>query len=246
MNTNNPVNHLKIVSLNIEQDKHFDRIIPFLKKMQPDIILMQEVYLKDIPFLEKTLEMKASFAILNTFRDRENSEFGLVTLSALAYKSHTIYYRGDSTNPPILEKGKGEAANQARALLITEVVKGSTQYRAINTHFTWTPDGQPTDKQYKDVDIMLGHLSTFSDFVLCGDFNAPRGRPIFDKIASKYKDNIPSDITTTIDKNLHRGGDLNLVVDGMFTTPKYQTHSVEIIAGLSDHCAVMGVVSLLL
>lgn len=223
--------------MNIEQDKHFDHIIPFLKKSQPDIILMQEVFLKDIPFLEKTLEMHSSFAILNTFRDIEKSEFGLVTLSAWDSKSYNIYYRGNPSNPPDI--GKGEAFNQARAILVTEVVKGKNQYRVINTHFTWTPDGQPSERQYVDLDIMLQHLSKLSDFVLCGDFNAPRGKPIFDKIASKYKDNIPPHITTTIDKNLHKAGNLNLVVDGIFSTPKYQVNSVEVIPGLSDHCAIM-------
>lgn len=242
MKINNTTDDLKIVSLNIEQDKHFDRIMPFLKEYHPDVVLMQEVFFKDISFLEKTLKMNSVFAILNTFRDRENSEFGLVTLSALESKSNSIYYRGDPANPPAL--GKGEAANQARAILVTDLMKGKDRYRVINTHFTWTPDGQPSERQYIDVDIMLQHLSHFSDFVLCGDFNAPRGKPIFDKIAAKYKDNIPPQITTTIDKHLHRAGDLNLVVDGMFTTPKYQVNSIEIISGLSDHCAVKATVSL--
>ncbi len=241
MNSNNCTNGLKVVSLNIEQDKHFDRIIPFFKESQPDVILMQEVYFKDIPLLEKTLTMHAAFAILNTFRNKENSEFGLVTLSALETNSYSIYYRGDPANPPAL--GKGEAANQARAILVTDLVKNNAQYRVVNTHFTWTPDGQPTERQYTDIDILLQHLSEIPEFVLCGDFNAPRGRPIFDKIASRYKDNIPSDITTTIDQHLHKAGDLNLVVDGIFTTPTYQVNAVEVISGLSDHCAVMGIVT---
>lgn len=234
---------LKIVSLNIEQDKHFDRIIPFFKECQPDVILMQEVLLEGIPFLEQTLRMNHSVAILNTYRGIENSKLGLVTFSALGTNSYSIYYRGDPLSPPEIEKGKGQAANLARAILVTELVKSGHPYRMINTHFTWTPDGHPSERQYVDVDVMLQHLSKIPEFVLCGDFNAPRGKPIFDKIASKYKDNIPPHITTTIDKNLHRAGDLNLVVDGIFTTPRYQVDSVEIISGLSDHCAILAKVA---
>lgn len=87
--------------------------------------------------------------------------------------------------------------------------------------------------------ILLKFLSEIPEFILCGDFNAPRGGIIFDTIASKYKDNIPSEINTTIDKNLHKAGDLKLVVDGLFTTPSYQITSIKIIDSLSDHCAIL-------
>jgi hypothetical protein len=75
---------------------------------------------------------------------------------------------------------------------------------------------------------------------MCGDFNAPRGRLIFDRIATKYKDNIPPYVTTTIDKNIHHAGDLQLVVDGLFSTSKYEVRSVQVLDGLSDHCAIIG------
>lgn len=232
---------LKIISLNIERDRHFDRFIPFLEEHQPDIVLLQEVFAKDIAFLELKIKMKGSFVALNTFRGIENSKFGLLNLSTLDSKSYSIYYRGDGLDLPAI--GPGEAANMARAILVTEFTKNNQQYCVINTHFTWTPDGCPSDKQYEDIDVMMDNLLEIPEFILMGDFNAPRGTPIFDRIASKYKDNIPPHVTTTIDKDFHKAGDLNLVVDGLFTTSKFCVNSVEVISGLSDHCAVLAVVS---
>jgi endonuclease/exonuclease/phosphatase family metal-dependent hydrolase len=238
-----PVDYLKVISVNIERDLHLDRLIPFLKEHQPDIVLMQEVFEKDIAFLEKATGMHSSFAVLNSFKNMENSNLGLLSLSVLPTKTYSIYYRGNSSEPPIIEIGKNQGALIARAILVTEFTKDNHRYCVINTHFTWTPDGRASEKQYVDLDKMMNHLEEIPEFIMGGDFNAPRGRVIFDKIAKKYKDNIPKNITTTIDKDLHKAGDLQLVVDSIFTTPIYHVDSLEVISGVSDHCAIVATIS---
>lgn len=229
---------LKIVSLNIEKDRHLDRIIPFLKKLQPDVILLQEVFSKDIPILEEKLEMKSTFAVMKILlREGNPQPLGIATFSSSPIaKSYTAYYHGNGENPPI--GPEGDPLKTARTILVTEVLKNNKAYCLVNTHFTWTPDGQASDLQHQDLDNFFQLLAPLSHFILVGDFNAPRGRVIFDKIALKYKDNIPSHITTTIDKNLHKAGDLQLVVDGLFSTPPYRVESVEAFDGVSDHYAI--------
>lgn len=235
---------LKIISINMEFDRHFSRIFPFINKMKPDVVVMQEVFARDIPMIEKTVGMKSVFSPLNYFHGMENSLHGILSLSSLPIKkSAYFYYRGDEITLPTVRLGHGEAANIARCLLSIEVQKSSKSYNVINTHFTWTPDGMPSDKQYEDIEILLKLLSAIPEFILCGDFNAPRGGPIFAKIASKYKDNVPPHITTTIDKELHKAGDLKLVVDGVFTTSGYTVEELEVFSGLSDHCGIMAIVS---
>jgi len=161
---------------------------------------------------------------------------GVAAFSPLSMTAQSAYYRGTTETIPIIPEGNPTNTNQV--ILETTVLKNQKEYRLINTHFTWTPDGQDTPLQHQDLKNLMQLLQQFPDFILCGDFNAPRGRVIFDAIASKYKDNIPSHITTTIDKNLHRAGDLQLVVDGLFSTPKYHVESVELFDGLSDHYAI--------
>ena len=75
--------------------------------------------------------------------------------------------------------------------------------------------------------------------MLCGDFNAPRGGEIFGLLAQKYKDNVPQKYTTSIDGILHRAGPLPFMVDGLFSTPGYTVSHVEMVCGISDHCALI-------
>lgn len=227
---------LNIVSVNIEKDRHFDRLMPFLKKQKPDVILLQEVLSKDIAYFEKSLEMESHYAALNRYAD--STQLGILTLSNYPLlKTCAMYYRGDGDNLPLLEHAEPE--KMARAILVTEIIKENQRYCLINTHFTWSPNGQPSALQNEDINILMQLLSEIPEFVFCGDFNAPRGTAIFDKIASKYKDNIPLHINTTIDKNLHKAGGLKLVVDGIFSTSAYQINSVEIVDSISDHCAIL-------
>ena len=230
---------LKIICLNIEMDRHFERILPFLKKQQPDIILLQEVLGKDVELLEKTTNMHGIYTIQNIICSEKTEDYlGLLTLTHLPIiKNDHIFYRGDGAQQ--IRMKKGEAEKTARGLTMVEVVKDHQTYCVLNTHFTWTPNGQPNKEQYQDLECLLAHLTQIPAFVLCGDFNAPRGTPIFDTLAANYKDNIPADITTTIDKHYHRCGDLGIVVDGVFTTPGYEITDIQVVDHLSDHCALL-------
>ncbi len=238
---------LKIISLNVEQDKHLDRIIPFLKEQNFDAILLQEALEKDISAFEKATGMRSIFTPLTfLYDDKREVKLGLLTLSAFPIlKSFSAYYKGNDTEIPRLQLNE-HPHKMSRAILATEILKENQHYQLLNTHFTWSPRGrEPSEQQHKDLAALLQILSEFPEFILCGDFNSARGAAIFDSISHKYKDNIPSDITTTIDKNLHKAGDLNIVVDAIFTTPQYQVDFTKITEGLSDHCAILAQVKTL-
>jgi endonuclease/exonuclease/phosphatase family metal-dependent hydrolase len=74
--------------------------------------------------------------------------------------------------------------------------------------------------------------------VLCGDFNAPRGKEIFSRLAAHWTDHVPLAHTTSLDPVLHRAGALQLMVDGIFSTPDYDVSGVRLHQGVSDHCAI--------
>ncbi len=48
---------MKVITLNIELDKHFDKFIPFIKEQNPDVACLQEVFEKDIDYLSHSLNM---------------------------------------------------------------------------------------------------------------------------------------------------------------------------------------------
>ena len=84
---------------------------------------------------------------------------------------------------------------------------------------------------------------------MCGDFNAPRGGEIFSALATRWHDNIPGTYHTSLDLSLHKAGKVDgerlatLMVDGLFTTPGYRTSRVELVPGVSDHCAIVAEVA---
>jgi endonuclease/exonuclease/phosphatase family metal-dependent hydrolase len=238
-------NTLKIISLNIEQDKHLERFIPFIQHERPDIVLLQEVLDKDVAYIEKKLAMKSQFSALNFLkRNNESPLLGIASFTALPLLKHyEVYYKRDSSHPPIINEGEPE--KMSRSILVTEIRKEEEIFCLINTHFTWSPNGLPSEQQYQDLNNLFQLLSKIPQFVLCGDFNAPRGGPIFNSIASKYKDNIPENIKSSIDKHLHKVKDLKLMVDGLFTTPNYKVESVDMVDGLSDHCAILAEIKLI-
>lgn len=234
---------LNIACINIEHNRHLDRVIAFAQQKQPEVMLLQEVLEKDIPYLETALEMKSTFAALNYLgSDSGIHKLGLATFSTLPIlQTDNRYYRGDGANLPYITHGQPE--KMARAILITEIAKAEQKYCLVNTHFTWSANATPTADQHMDLDILLPMLTEIKEFVLAGDFNTPRGKVIFDTLAAKYRDNIPAHISSTLDKNLHVAKHLNIVVDGLFTTPKYQARDVEVVSDVSDHCAITANIS---
>lgn len=226
---------LHLLTLNIECDKHLDLVLPFLEKQSFDVICLQEVFAKNIPLFESRLGMKAIYTKLGVLDENNTlNEMGVCILSSLPIVASQIhvYYEGDG-RPPIYSHE--EPLRMLRKVIVAAFEKEGHLFRIATTHFTWSVGGQATDLQRDHLTKMLGYLSAYKELVLCGDFNAPRGREIFSKIADCYKDNVPPQVTTSIDATLHYAGDLQLMVDGIFTTPGYIAENVTVHGGVSDH-----------
>ena len=230
---------MKLIFLNIELDKHLDRIIPFLQKERPDVVCLDEVLQKDIPRLEKELGMRSEYepmVLWDTGRDWE--PWGTALLSAHKLTNpRRDYYHGE---PGILHRQvPGDTKLTNRFLLSAELVLNNIAYRFGIVHFIWTPDGQVSDFQRSCLTTLLQTLKEFPGIVFCGDFNAPRGGEIFDTIATHYTDWIPKEYTSSIDGQFHRAGALPYMVDGLFSTPDYRSTNVRLVSGVSDHMAIV-------
>lgn len=240
---------VSIVSLNTERHTYMkDKIIPFLRERQPEVVLFQDCFERGSNMAADALGIEPIFVAQRRVSDQGKIELqGIATLSRYGFTDQDIFYYVKDGQPDIpmhqeyMHRPGEEVERLRRAALLTGVVKGSDRFRFVNTYFTWTPDGQTSKYQRKDLQILLNYLSIFSELILCGDFNAPRGREIFNKLASVYTDNIPADVPSTLDPKPHsavRIKGLQLVVDGLFTTPGYRASDIEVISGVSDHCAI--------
>jgi len=162
--------------------------------------------------------------------------FGVTLASRHPIEGEERFYcdGGDSSNIPLLGLGTHRPA-----------VAGAwvAGYQIYATHFTWTPQMSETEKQHDHLDRLLTRLGG-RELVLCGDFNIPRGNGAYQKLATKYKDNVPAEIVTTIDYELHRAkregrSKFEVVVDYIWSTPGYEVSDVRIVSGISDHCALV-------
>ena len=239
---------LKVVTCNIEGNRHLPEVISFLQSERPDVVCLQEVLGSNVERLKNELSMNGEFIPCLKI-DQENfvgfpvgETWGVMVLTnLLEFSISTNPYVTNGESIPEFGYKNPNAAN--RVLEIIEVKKEDFLVRVITTHFTWTPDGKSSELQRDNLQKMLAILKQYDEFVLCGDFNAPRGGEIWEMIASAYKDNIPLDALSTIDPNLHRVKDIQLVVDGVFSTSSYTVSDVRLHEGVSDHKAVVATIN---
>ncbi len=171
---------------------------------------------------------------------------GVCVFSKLPIRaSHNLRYGGSEE---IVEFVNGTVADkqetQQYVVALSDIEKDGVLFRVGTTHFTWTPkSGLPDDFQRKDMTGLLSVLEPLGDIILTGDFNAPRGGEIFGRLAERYTDTVPAHYTTSIDHKLHRSDPPELMIDGIFTSKGYTASNVEMVCGVSDHCALVATIS---
>jgi endonuclease/exonuclease/phosphatase family metal-dependent hydrolase len=233
---------MRMVSLNIERSRHLSRVIPFLQRWAPDVVCLQELEEQNLAMLcDQTGLVHSEFAAMARHPDSTGpGKFGVAVLSRQPIEAaETFVYAGGGTGTDLLDRtSEMSRIDTCRFVALQVRLSGQrTPFYIATTHFPWTPDGLPRPFQTAAVARLTSAL-TACPMVLTGDFNAPRGGPIFEVLADTWRDNIPPDVTTTLDPELHRAGPLDLVVDGLFTTDEIIVRDVRLLAGLSDHQAI--------
>lgn len=231
----------KLVSINIERSKHLDTVIPFVYAQKPDVITLQEVMERDVPLFEKEFGMQCFYVPVLVFAAGTGEKEGVegTAIFARDFKSRgSTYYAGQSEPLARFTEEKDEKKSQVAKMLVhADIAVGDVTYKIATTHFTWTAKGEATELQLQDLQKLLVALEPLGEFVFTGDFNAPRGRETWNRLAARYKDNIPARYTSSIDP-MHQAGPLPYLVDGIFSTPEYYVENVELHEGISDHKAV--------
>lgn len=230
---------LKLLTLNIENSRHRASARETIVEHLPDIVCLQEVIEADCAYLASSEGYTAKYAASGHFSGEPAPErnWGMVVLTRVPVQRQTLrFYSGDSRLRELREPNDAR-----RILLVTELEHEGRPYRIVTTHFTWTGNAAISDEQRADFTRMKALLSEYPDYVLCGDFNAPRGREMFGKFVDELRviDHLPAEIDSTLDPRFHRLGDLRLVVDTVFSTPQYQVSDVRVLDGISDHKGIL-------
>lgn len=240
---------LKLATVNIEGQKHLEKVRTFITRENPDVVCLQEVFedtlevvTRDYPYVEF-----APSLILD--QDEETKEgnriWGEVIISKYPLVGSRQEYCGEwsGTNLP-----RRPQEDHVPVLVLADVEKNRIKYRIGTIHFTWTPKATVTEKQRQHLKQVLLWIEEEGELLMCGDFNIARENEMYKKLAQVMRDNIPSEVETTIDPNLHYAnkkeqGKLKLVVDYVWSTPKYKVKNVRVVSGVSDHCAIVCEVS---
>ncbi len=235
---------MKFLSCNIEGNKHFERILPLLKRERPDVVALQEVFECDLAELQKATGLANYLFYPNAAVKELNDHlpprgpWGIAIFADEIVEQQVTYY---------VRQAVGQLANFRndrpdlidRAALFARVRVGAELFSVLTTHFTWSGEGVVSEQQRRDYAGLRQFMAQFDELIFCGDLNTPRGHELWSDLAKRYRDNIPLDVDTTIDKNLHKSGqDIRLVIDGLFTSKHYSASKVQVLPGTSDHMAV--------
>lgn len=238
---------MKLISLNIELSRHHELVLPFLKSENADVVCLQELLEEDFEMYKRELGMDGVHRVLSYITDNNHTESrgkreGIAIFSKNIVDSGFIFHVGTKNDVDVSFEEYLARENQIknRALIWADVKDSNGEiFRFINTHLTITHHGEVTQVQIEDNNRFIANAKTLGEFVLCGDTNAPRGYGAYEKIAEIFKDNIPEKYITSLDPNLHRVKNLNLMVDCLFTTSKYKASNVVLKSGVSDHLSVI-------
>ena len=220
----------------------FEKILDFICK-GPDVVLLQEVYEGSLERFTNALGGRFVFSrmcnLSLTDRVEEAEGWGVAIGSRYRFvDTREDYYHGirENSYETVLNNG----LQSTSSLLQARVERGSERFNFGTTHFTWHNRAEPSDEQLKDFEKLAVILDRTPDLVLTGDFNSPRGHPIFDSLAKRYRDNIPAEIKTTLDTGVRPEATWELVVDGFFTSEHYRVPNLRMVQGFSDHYGVLG------
>ncbi len=244
---------IKLVSINIECSKHLDLVLPFLEKEKPDVVCIQELMEGDIPVFENTIGpiVRYSASMLRE-ADGKVGNMGIGVFTRLPVRTSAVsFYAGDPQHIPRFDPSTAQSKHdtERHSVIFCDVISADEAFRIATTHFTWTPHGEASDDQRRDMEALLVVLDEYKQFVLCGDLNAPRGGEIFAMLDNRFHDNIPLEYKTSIDVNLHHARTTRLheidckMVDGLFTTTDYVASNVKLVFGVSDHAAIVAHIS---
>ena len=243
---------MKLLCVNIEGQKHVDKIRELLQKENADVVCLAECFPDTIDYLTGG---KYPYRLyVPTYQvDQVEGEgpLGLIPSTTRVWgeaivsqypllDAQTTYLSMDSYGADNIPTHGTD--HHIPALIVANIKMGGETIRVGTVHLTWTPKASMTKRQRQNVAELIELLSG-QEIVLAGDFNLPRGNDVYVKMSKYFKDNVPSSIMTTLDPEFHYTNKgqvkkLELVVDYVWSTPKYLVKSVRVISGVSDHCAI--------
>lgn len=236
---------LKLASINIEGSRHLARVESFLKFHKPDVLCLQELHSTDIHLFEDLFGNKLHYIpmCLHASGDGSSIGIGIIGWTNLSDVTAQLYHGPAIPQLPVfVTEADGYHMTDPASISNSLLAATCQGFRIATTHLMVTRQGVATPLQLQTaaslISLAEAEAARAGGLLLCGDFNAPRGRATFSLLADHFIDGVPAEYTTSIDGSLHRAGQLPYMVDGLFHTPTYQLEHATLHTGVSDHRAL--------
>lgn len=242
---------IRALSLNCEGSRHMaERILPFIAAHLPDVLALQEVNQCDLPKLQALGYIWHRFMPMMISGGEVQGIALLARMQPDGHTSSATYYlhKKEIIGPPQYKPHPDGYNETIPASVQYGIVSASFKgVRVATTHIMVTHQGHSTLVQRemvaKAIAFARGQVQLFGNVVLCGDFNAPRGRESWEMLTQVFYDNIPPNAKTTLDRGLHLSGHKptfnDFVVDGVFSGGNVYVRKVQLVFGISDHAAIL-------
>lgn len=237
---------LKLITLNVEGILHTNRVLPFLREKNADVITLQEAAESYCKHLED-MGYHVSFAP-RVRTCQNNIEFIDGELIATKIPHHiSIFDYFKPSEEILLQDIANKRTTNRQSVMVATFTIADTPWCIASTHFTWAPDGRvASSDQKEDLESLLNFTKTLPPHIMTGDFNIPRHHnELYPELTNIYSDTIPEDCKSSLDKEFHIMGTdptrallfTDFMVDYIFSQPPYVVSEVEQHFGLSDHSA---------
>lgn len=262
-----------LLHLNIEGDKHIDKVKNLISAKKPDVICLAEAFYEDVRSMSSELGYELAFSQLLTLKSGEEVDRqGSAILSNLPMQETKIFYYNDSGSENPKAYTLEETSNHegirpenrfefSYSLLTARLnLTPETSMIVSTTHFPVVDHQSPDLKDHVlhgmqnviDEERAEAHADRLKEIlgglphplIFTADLNNPRGESIYGSLAHLLADRVPPDLKSSLDPNLHRAKNVELMVDTIMTSQDVSVRDFKVIEGVSDHKAFLASVEI--
>lgn len=241
---------MKLISLNVEIDRHYDTVWPFLDAESPDVLCLQEATGAYVNGLMERKYHVTSLPRVKKFSLAGNELIDSVLIATkLPHEASTWHYYHPGGELQFENKADRRETNRQGLVIVTFTDETDVTYTILTNHFTaGLDDATASEAQKEDMDTLLNYTSSLPPHVLSADLNLPRQHnTLYTSLTNHYTDAIPAHERTSMDRDFHiLGNDPeksfifdSCMVDYILTKPQYSAQNVRMQFGVSDHAAVI-------
>ena len=223
---------IRFVTLNIwEGGRLFDNVVRFIKRENPDILALQEVY------DGKTSKFEKRFRTFEIFKKELGFSNSVFTPAFLDTQSIGDIEQGNaifSKFPILIQKAiffdksysklNGENPENFELfppiLLYVTIALRNIKLDIFNIHGIWGLDGKDNERRLKMSTAIIDHIKNKSNIILAGDFNVKPNTKTIQNIEKHLKNVFKGELKTTF--NIKRkkivSGYATAVVDMVFVS----------------------------